>query len=146
MRAVRVDPDLKYVALSDELVARASNHADVVRIKLLLKHFFNQAVSEGKVPVMPKIDCFSPWIKKGDDSFLGIDDLRVADDGEWCYPGAAGFDSCWPNLHFVYPHTLRQQNIGWEVYHTAPPSEPPAPSPRLEEYHEKCGSYFSEFL
>ena len=77
MRTARVDASLRYVALSDELVEHAANHADVVRMKLLLKHFFNHAVSEGKVPVMPKIRCTSPWVTRGDDSYLGINGITV---------------------------------------------------------------------
>ena len=147
MSVARADPARSYLGLSDEVVARASNHSEAVHMKALLKHFFDAAVSVGKVPVMPRIPCSSPWIKRGDDSYLGIDDLRVADDGEWCYPGAADFDSCWPNVHFVYPQTLLQQGILWELVTETPRRLPTTvDSAQLQEYHKHCRSYFEELL
>jgi len=142
MEAVRCDPSLRYVAMSDAAVAAASNHTGALRIKALLKRFLSHAVSEGKMPVMPRFSCDSPWIKRGDDSFLGINDLRVVDDGAECFPSAAAFDSCWPFKHFVYPGQLLRQNITWEVYDAVPASTPD--SATLQEYRRACNSYFEE--
>jgi len=144
MSTVTLDAKRQYVALAGELVAKAAAHADVVHIKSLLKHFFNQAISDGKVPVMPRFSCDSPWIKRGEDSFLGIDDLRVVDDGADCYPSAAGFDSCWPNVHYTYPFTLERLGMKYETYTAVSHAAPDPLTEAHKEYHEKCKAYFEE--
>jgi hypothetical protein len=145
MEVARADPRRRYVALRDDIVEAAANHSGAVRIKALLKHFFTRAVMEEAVPVMPRFSCNSSWIKRGDDSYLGINDLRVVDDGKDCYPSAAQFDSCWPLKYFVYPSILVRQNISWTVYPDAPSKEPPAvPTALFREVREQCGSYFEE--
>jgi Nucleotide-diphospho-sugar transferase len=144
MSTVTLDASKSYVALADALVEKAAGHEDVVHIKMLLKHFFNQAITDGKVPVMPRFSCSSPWIAKGDDSYLGINDLRVVDDGKDCYPSAAGFDSCWPNVHYVYPFTLKRLNIPWTLYETVSHAPPAELTPLHKELHESCKAYFEE--
>lgn len=57
-------------------------------------------------PALPGFPCSSPWVGRENASALGYRDHRVADNGALCYPAPAGFDTCWPNFHFVYEAQL----------------------------------------
>ena len=131
-----------YVALAQHIVDKATAHSDAVHIKRIVKHLLNYAVGAGKMPVMPRFPCNSSWISRGEeDSFLGHGDHRVVDDGAWCYPSTAGFDSCFPGEHYAYPFTV-PQGAQVEVLNTLP--EAFETTPELRAAHVACESFFKE--
>ena len=106
MRTYRETHGKPYVALAQHIVESASAHKDAVHMKRIVKHLLSYAIGAGKMPLMPRFPCNSTWISRGDASFLGHEDHRVVDDGAWCYPSTAGFDTCFPGEHYTDPFTV----------------------------------------
>jgi hypothetical protein len=136
-RELRTD----YVELSQHLVDTASAHADAVHIKHLVKHLMTYAVDTGRLPVLPRFSCNSQWIKRGNESYLGYEDHRVVDDGTWCYPSTAGFDSCFPGVHYSYPF-LTPTGARVETLETLPLLY--ETSEQLRRAQTACPAFFKE--
>ncbi len=130
-----------YVAAAQPLVDAACAHPNAVHIKHLVRKFMSYAFGTGRLLIMPRFSCDSPWIQRGDDSMTGHGDRRVVDDGTWCYPSVAGFDSCFPGVHYTYPFLVpagaRVETIG-----THPPHF--NSSDVLSEAHVACPDFFKD--
>jgi hypothetical protein len=96
----------RYVALAQRLMDATNERREAVHAKRVVKHLVSHAVSHGLFPVLPRFPCNASWISRGNESFLGHEDHRVVDDGVWCYPAPAGYDTCYPGEQFVYPFAV----------------------------------------
>ena len=94
----------RYTRVAQSLVDAAANHKEVMRLKHLVKQAMAAATAADRILILPGFDCASPWIHTSETNRLGIEDHRVviAADGR-CYPAPAGWNSCFPGVHFAYP-------------------------------------------
>jgi hypothetical protein len=115
--------------LKDSLVAAASAHADVGRLRELVARALHAAALTERVLVLPQLPCDSPWLRRSNDTngHGGVADNRVfvvprtAGAGVDCYVGAHSYEFCWPWDHVVYafdPIVLRRRaaapTVPWE--------------------------------
>lgn len=117
-----------------DLVAREG----YVRLKTMLASFIKHAINLGHMPVLPKLNCSEAWISQDSSTALGYMDHRVVDDGKWCYPSPAGYDTCWPNTHYVYEPMVREQLVvKTVVFHDTNGTE------EFVRYQKDCPHFFN---
>lgn len=128
MDTVALRNDRPFMTLSAELVAAASANGCAFSVvgyvvfiftpsnpfsqvspslKTLVKLFILHSLASNHTPALPGVSYLSQWIGRESASALGFRNHRVTDDGGLCYPSPAGYDSCWPNVHFVYEAQLK---------------------------------------
>ena len=138
-------PGTRYLALSQPLVDAASNHREVMRLKHLIKQAALTAAATNRTLVLPPFACTSPWVKVSDTNAVGVEDHRVvlAADG-LCYPAPAGWNSCFPGVHFVYPFMELGEGAGARTQVLTDASADPPRTQLTEELEKLCPDFFSE--
>jgi len=90
---------VRLLHLDQALVDAAANSTTITPLRDVLRQFVLIAASAGLLPVMPQVPCFSPWIKRSDDSPWGVFDRRLIMVGTalepQCFVASTGWDSCW---------------------------------------------------
>lgn len=146
MRTYRETHGKPYVALAQHMVDEACTHLTALSIKRLVKHLMNYAIGAGAMPVMPRFPCNASWIVRSNESFLGYGDPRVVDDGTWCYPATAGYESCFPGKDYTYPF-LVPANVPVSILEELPRghAHDNSTSDELKRAHKNCAAFFKEF-
>ena len=139
MKTYRERHDGVYLKAPDLLIKAACAHKDISRTRLLVKHVMNSALSKNAMAIMPQFPCDCAWIRKGNTSYLGFEDHRVVDDGGRCYPAPAGWDSCFPGIHFTYPF-LVPSNATVETLSRLPNDNDD--NDKHEHVRHACASFF----
>lgn len=118
-------PATRYLRIAQPLVDAAANHKEVMRLKHVIKGAAEVAAAQGRIIILPPFSCESPWIHTAETNRLGIEDHRVviAKDG-LCYPAPAGWNSCFPGVHFVYPFMVLGEGAQEEVLSELPKTPP----------------------
>lgn len=105
MKSIQPPVGKRFAELEQNLVDHAARQ-NFETMQVLIRDFFDHCAFQGFIPIVPAFSCASPWLKKSEESLLGIYDHRVVDDGNSCFPSPMNGDNCIPNEHYFYPMTV----------------------------------------
>ena len=107
---------VRLLHLDQAVVDAAANSSTIAPLRQLLRRFVLTAATANLLPVMPQVPCFSPWVKRSDESAWGVFDRRLIMVGTaaepQCFVGSTGWDSCWGwmQVAFAFDQLARPGN------------------------------------
>jgi len=98
---------VRLLRLRQAVVDKAAQNESIEPLRELIRRFALLAALAGAgeenrvIPLMPRVPCDAPWVRRSNETVTGVYDKRlvvVGGPGEAarCFVGATGWDSCWP--------------------------------------------------